>query len=45
MTEEVVSGSDYDDMLSNGHLLDVDDNSSAAAATTGAAGTESALRP
>lgn len=42
MTEEVVSGSDYDDMLANGHLLDVDDTATAAA--TGTAGTDCALK-
>jgi hypothetical protein len=25
MTEEVVSGRDFDDMLANGHLLDIED--------------------
>lgn len=42
MTEEVVSGSDYDDMLASGHLMDVDDTASAAA--TGTAGTNCALK-
>lgn len=38
MTEEVVSGSDYDDMLANGHLMGVDYTASAAA--TGTAGAD-----
>jgi hypothetical protein len=34
MTEEVVSGRDYDDLLANGHLLDVEQRHHQPGATT-----------